>query len=66
MSGAEIVVAFHAIPGAWLMALNEGWYAFCNDEPRIGPFASMNDAAEAGLKGWGPETRASKPSSETN
>jgi hypothetical protein len=55
LGGAEIVVAFHSIDGTWLMELDDGWYAYCNDEPRIGPFPSMIKAAEAGLEKWGPK-----------
>jgi hypothetical protein len=53
VSGAEIVLAFQSIPGAWLMELEGGWYAFRNGDSKLGPFPNMYEASEAGLKQWG-------------
>ena len=36
---SRLLKTFHLIPGAWLMQFEEGWYAYRDDEPRLGPFA---------------------------
>ena len=51
-SDEEIIGAFHRIPGAWLMELKDGWYAYRDDETRLGPFKSKVEAARAGLQCW--------------
>jgi hypothetical protein len=52
-SDEEIIAAFSRLPEiAWLMEFEEGWYAYRDDEPRLGPFESKAEAARAGLKTW--------------
>jgi len=51
-SDHEAVIAFDLIAGAWLMQFEDGWYAYRDDEPRLGPFESEAEAARAGLKAW--------------
>jgi hypothetical protein len=52
-SDKEIIAAFSRLPGlAWLMQFEKGWYAYRNDEPKLGPFESKVEAAQAGLKAW--------------
>lgn len=48
----EAMTAFDLIPGAWLMEFEEGWYAYRDDEPRLGPFEGKTEPARAGLKAW--------------
>jgi hypothetical protein len=45
----EAITAFGVIPRAWIMQFEDGWYAYRDDEARLGPFESE---AEAGLKAW--------------
>jgi hypothetical protein len=35
----EAIQAFLKIHGAWTMEFEDGWYAYFNDEKRLGPFA---------------------------
>ena len=58
MSDEQAIINFHLIPGAWLMQFEEGWFAYRDDEPRLGPFESEADAARAGLKAWSHEGAA--------
>ena len=38
---------------AWIMEFDEGWFAYCDDEPRLGPFKTQGEAVRAGHeKGW--------------
>ena len=48
----EAAAAFNLIPGAWIMQFGDGWYAYRDDEPRLGPFESEAGAARAGFKAW--------------
>ena len=48
----EAITAFGVIPGAWIMQFEDGWYAYRDDEARLGPFESEAEAAQAGLKAW--------------
>ena len=52
MSDEQAITAFNLIPGAGLMQFEESWYAYRDDEPRLGPFESEAEAARAGLKAW--------------
>jgi hypothetical protein len=52
VSDEQAIKAFDLIPGVWLMQFEEGWYAYRDDEPRLGPFKSEAEAARAGLKAW--------------
>ena len=52
ISDEETITAFDLIPGAWTMQFEDGWYAYRDDEPRLGPFESEVEAARAGLKAW--------------
>ena len=52
MSDEQAITAFDLIPGAWLTQFEEGWYAYSDDKPRLGPFESEAEAARAGLKAW--------------
>jgi hypothetical protein len=40
------------------MQFDEGWYAYRDDEPKLGPFESKVQAALAGLKAWSPKVSA--------
>jgi hypothetical protein len=51
-SDDEAVLAFDLITGAWLMQFEDGWYAYRDDEARLGPFEGKAEAARAGLKAW--------------
>jgi hypothetical protein len=51
-SDRQIIAAFSRMPDAWLMQFEEGWYAYRDDESRLGPFESEVEAARAGLKAW--------------
>ena len=51
-SDDEAVIAFGLIAGAWIMRFEDVWYAYREDEPRLGPFDSQAEAARAGLKAW--------------
>jgi hypothetical protein len=52
ISDEESITAFDLIPGAWLMQFEDGWYAYRDDDPRLGPFESDAEAARAGLEAW--------------
>jgi hypothetical protein len=51
-SDGEAITAFDLIPGAWIMQFEDGWYAYRDGQPRLGPFESEVEAARAGLKAW--------------
>jgi hypothetical protein len=38
------------------MLLDDGWWAYYNDERSLGPFPTEGEAAWAGLEAWGKET----------
>jgi hypothetical protein len=55
MTDRQTIEAFGRVDGAWLMGLDDGWWAYRNDELPLGPFATKAEAARAGLEAWVPE-----------
>jgi hypothetical protein len=49
----DLVAEFDATDGAWMMEFDDGWYAYLDDEPRLGPFPTRLEAALAAERaGW--------------
>jgi hypothetical protein len=51
MSDEQAVIAFHLIPGAWLMQFEDGWYAYRDDEPRLGPVRERGRSCASRFEG---------------
>jgi hypothetical protein len=54
--GPETIAEFLELKTGWTMLRDDGWYACCNEEKPLGPFATEAEAARAGLKTWRKET----------
>jgi hypothetical protein len=53
---AKTIAEFNRLEIGWMMLFDDGWWAYCNDEKPLGPFATEAEAARAGLDAWGKET----------
>jgi alpha-galactosidase len=53
---AKTIAEFKRLEIGWTMLLDDGWWAYYNDEKSLGPFPTEGEAAWAGLEGWGKET----------
>jgi hypothetical protein len=52
---AKVIAEFKRLEIGWTMLLDDGWWAYYNDEKPLGAFAREGEAARAGLKAWGKE-----------
>jgi hypothetical protein len=50
---AKTIAEFKRLEIGLTMLLDDGWWAYYNDEKPLGPFAKEHEAARAGLKKWG-------------
>jgi hypothetical protein len=53
---AKTIAEFKRLEIGWTMLLDDGWWAYYNDERSLGPFPTEGEAAWAGLEAWGKET----------
>jgi alpha-galactosidase len=53
---AKTIAEFKRLEIGWTMLLDDGWWAYYNDEKALGPFAIEAEAARTGLDAWGKET----------